>query len=1211
MGAKKRPTTESSDEASGSIKHLRGQGTATETIDLDALSSSQMTLSGSFDLRSVRTTSLAKLLTALPMPALLIDSSQMIIFSNNLSGNPADQSRDLEGLPLSSIFTELEEAMKFDTLIETVFSQRKPAVSNATLDLGKGPILARTHMRSVRVGTTRFVLLMIQDLTLERQQLLLTKKHEQELLKARNDLEKTVLERTAELKHANELLNREVGIRRQAEEQLRKSHSQLEHLVEERTAALKATNARLLQAKSEWERTFDAVPDLIFILDAQHRIIRANAVVLNRLGLNWSEVIGARCYEIMHGLTEPPSFCPHAKLLADGRPHSDEVFEERFNAIIEVTVSPLRDKTGALSGSVHVARDITQRKQTEYALIESEKRYRELVERASDVLYQTDTNGFFTLCNPATSRITGYSEKELLGKHYVELVHPDYKKAVERFYGLQFVKKIPETDYEFAILTKDGQTVWLAQRVQLLMEGQDVVGFQSICRDITELKKAQIALQESEKRYRELVERAGDIIYQTDANGFFTVCNPVAARITGYSQEELIGKHFLELIHPEYKKPAERFYGLQFVKKIPETYYEFSAVSKQGETMWFAQRVQLLTKEEEVVGFQAICRDITELKRARIALEESERRYRQLVELSPVGIYVRVDQECVFANQAMVGILGVERSDDLVGKQVIDFYHPDCHEAVRQRQEKLLKTDDPLPPIELKLIRFDGSTVDVEVTAAALPHQGQRTYQVVVHDITDRKRAEEALRKSEERLELALKGADLGLWDYNLQTREAYFSRRRAEMVGYSLEEARPNMSWWGEKVHPEDVSRVLEAFNAHAEGRSPLYECDHRIRHKSGEYIWTAARGKIVERDKQGNPLRIVGTSLDITDRKRGEEALRKSEEQYRMLVETMGETVASIDENGTVKFVNNRFCEISGYSREEIIGRSLWDFPTQVDLEVVREQMELRRQGIGGSYETVLTTKHGEEKHVIVSSEPVFAADGTFKGSFMVITDITERKHMEERLKGSLQEKEVLLKEIHHRVKNNLQIISSLLQLQSFHLEDKSPEGVLEDLESRIRAIAAVHEKLYQSESLMRIDVNEYLQDLAEHLFYSYGPSTGGIGLIIDIKDISCGIDTAVPLGLIVSELVSNSLKHAFPDGRRGSITISLRSVLGEELELTVSDNGVGMARDWGAVGSETLGLSLVKSLADQLHADIQLDRTQGTHYSLRFKEVEKPRR
>jgi two-component sensor histidine kinase len=216
-------------------------------------------------------------------------------------------------------------------------------------------------------------------------------------------------------------------------------------------------------------------------------------------------------------------------------------------------------------------------------------------------------------------------------------------------------------------------------------------------------------------------------------------------------------------------------------------------------------------------------------------------------------------------------------------------------------------------------------------------------------------------------------------------------------------------------------------------------------------------------------------------------------------------------------------------------------------------------------------------------------------------------ELQKAHDKLKASLREKEILLREIHHRVKNNLQIMLSLLHLQSFHLENKSTEGVLEDLESRIRAIATVHEKLYQSENLMKIDFREYLQDLAEHLFHSYGPSTGGIELIIDIKDISCGTDTAVSLGLIVSELVSNSFKHAFPDGRTGSIVISLKWILGDEFELTVSDTGVGMPRDLSEMGSETLGLSLVKSLADQVHAEIRLDRTKGTNYRFRFREVE----
>ena len=132
-------------------------------------------------------------------------------------------------------------------------------------------------------------------------------------------------------------------------------------------------------------------------------------------------------------------------------------------------------------------------------------------------------------------------------------------------------------------------------------------------------------------------------------------------------------------------------------------------------------------------------------------------------------------------------------------------------------------------------------------------------------------------------------------------------------------------------------MNRVVQAFNDHVAGRSPMYECEHRVRHKSGEYIWIATRGKVVERDEKGNPLRIVGTSLDITDRKRAEEALRKSEEQYRMLVETMGESLVILDENGRVSYVNSRFCELSGYSRDEVIGRSIADFATQIDQRLV----------------------------------------------------------------------------------------------------------------------------------------------------------------------------------------------------------------------------------------------------------------------------------
>lgn len=220
---------------------------------------------------------------------------------------------------------------------------------------------------------------------------------------------------------------------------------------------------------------------------------------------------------------------------------------------------------------------------------------------------------------------------------------------------------------------------------------------------------------------------------------------------------------------------------------------------------------------------------------------------------------------------------------------------------------------------------------------------------------------QESLRKTEERLELALAGAEVGLWDYNLQTGDAFISPQRAAMVGYSVEELEPHFSSWGKLIHPEDIERVTEAFNAHVQGRTPLYQCEHRLRAKSGEYKWILARAKVVEWDERGNPLRIVGTSLDISDRKRAdealeraldelerrveertadlvsanqrlereiverkkiEEALRESEEKFRSVVQTTLEGVCVVQDE-ILKFVNRSIAMYLGYAEDELIGR------------------------------------------------------------------------------------------------------------------------------------------------------------------------------------------------------------------------------------------------------------------------------------------------
>jgi two-component sensor histidine kinase len=245
----------------------------------------------------------------------------------------------------------------------------------------------------------------------------------------------------------------------------------------------------------------------------------------------------------------------------------------------------------------------------------------------------------------------------------------------------------------------------------------------------------------------------------------------------------------------------------------------------------------------------------------------------------------------------------------------------------------------------------------------------------------------------------------------------------------------------------------------------------------------------------------------------------------------------------------------------------------------------------------------KNGRRVFAEVSMR-VIKKKGEVEAILGIVRDVTERKKTEKKIKSSLKEKEVLLREIHHRVKNNLQIVSSLLNLQSQYIKDKLCADMLKESQNRIRSMALIHEKLYQSEDLASIKADEYIGSLVHGLHRSYVTRTDRITLTIDVEDIPLRVDTAIPCGLIINELVSNSFKHAFPRGK-GEIKVLLHSLNGD-IELLVADNGIGLPEDIDFRTTETLGLRLVAMLAeDQLNGEIELNRMEGTAFHIRFKE------
>jgi PAS domain S-box-containing protein len=355
--------------------------------------------------------------------------------------------------------------------------------------------------------------------------------------------------------------------------------------------------------------------------------------------------------------------------------------------------------------------------------------------------------------------------------------------------------------------------------------------------------------------------------------------------------------------------------------------------------------------------------------------------------------------------------------------------------------------------------------------------------------------------------------------------------------------------------------------------------------------------------RIREDQPPGLVCIGNDLIQEKKMKKALYESEEMYKTLLKTDPDSVVTTDLEGNIIHVSEQTTHMHGYSMDELEGKSVFDLiAPECQDKALRTLIKTIERGMSRNNEVTLLKKDGSRFTGEINAATIRDLQGENVNVMYTIRDITHHKQAEAQIQASLDEKEVLLREIHHRVKNNLQIISSLLNLQSSYLKDKASREVLNESKDRVKSMAMIHQKLYQSGNFEQIEMGEYVEYLVKGLFNSYGVDSDKVKLKTDLQKIYLDIDTAIPLGLVINEIITNSIKHAFPGELKGEIFIKIFQE-GENYLIVVADNGVGLPEDLDVKKTASLGMQLVNNLVRQIDGELELKRTKGTEFRIKF--------
>jgi PAS domain S-box-containing protein len=906
------------------------------------------------------------------------------------------------------------------------------------------------------------------------------------------------------------------------------------------------------------------------------------------------------------------------------RPHTEDYIW------IEERVTPWFDEEGNLTEMFGVARDVTEQKTAEEKLIKSEERFRVVAQNASDMVfrYRFLPEQRYVFVSPSAETITGYAPEEFYADPFllqkitlpadINLLH----KSTE-----EILAGRPEINSPMILrnVKKNGENIWTETRyTPTYDEAGRIIAIDGITRDITASKKFELEMMESRESYKSLVEQNPDgIIIAVDNKIIYA--NKAASDISGI--KNVVGHEFLSFLSPEQRvKSAERIRKIKQGQNVP---FEIIQIQHEDGTivevdsrpsiynylgkpaiLIFLRNINAerqLEKEQMRAQLaeesnRMLTKEVEERKRTESELFSAQKNLRLLIDSS-------LDMICASDNQGYITEFNraAQQTFGYAAEEVIGQHVSFLYQNPSQRIDVMDQLVEGEGNFQGEVInrKKNGDVFTALLSASILKDEKGKVIgsMGVSRDITDAKRAEKELRLNEEKYRAIYNQAYIGIALVGTDN-DTYIdvNQRLCDMLGFSAEEMRRKTVQ--ELRKPGDLSRLPAGKEFIERGFERIID-EHRYGHRNGSTVIVNVTISLV-RSEDMKPLYFVYVYEDLTPKRRAEEQIRIQAAKLNAVFESSSHMIWTIDKNTRLTSFNQNQADWikRHFGVTPYVGLSMGSgkmISTEEHNEFWNQKLALTFAGHSQSFEVAIE-KDGQRSWREIFLNPIFDENDRVVEISCIANDITDKKMVDEQIRLSLKEKEVLLKEVHHRVKNNLQVISSILNLQSSYVKDKRVLEILLESQNRIKSMAFVHESLYQTKDFSNISFREYVENISRNLVHSYAATDSPPLLNLDLDDIQLNLDTAIPCGLIINELLTNSLKYAFPVGKQGKIDIMIREK-GDNITINISDNGKGLPKEIDFRNTESLGLQLVVSLVEQINGKIKLDTKKGTKFTIEF--------